>query len=72
MTELATLLWDYNHDREALAVVEAGRKAMARPRLLAFEAGVLRENLRDLEGAVREYLDLRETERVFGPLGAAA
>jgi len=56
VAELATLLWDYNHDREALAVVEAGRKAMDRPRFYAFETGVLRENLHDLDGAVKEYL----------------
>jgi hypothetical protein len=54
--ELATLLWDYNHDREALAVVEAGRKRLGRPRFFAFETGVLRENLHDLNGAVQEYL----------------
>jgi len=62
VSELATLLWDYGHDREALEVLEAGRKAMGRPRFLAFEAGVLRENLRDLEGAVREYLDVSRSE----------
>jgi hypothetical protein len=54
--ELATLLWDYGYMREALDVVEQGRKRLARPRLLAFEAGVLREELRDIDGAVREYL----------------
>jgi hypothetical protein len=57
VADLATLLWDYGHDREALEVVEAGRKAMGKPRFYPFEAGVLRENLRDLDGAVREYLD---------------
>ena len=57
VAELATLLWDYGHDREALAVVEAGRKRLNRPRYFAFETGVLRENLHDLDGAVREYLD---------------
>jgi hypothetical protein len=62
VAELATLLWDYGHDPEALAVVEAGRKAMDRPRFYAFETGVLRENLRDLEGAVREYLDAARPE----------
>lgn len=54
--ELATLLWDYGYMREALDVVEQGRQRLARPRLLAFEAGVLREELRDIDGAVREYL----------------
>ena len=59
---LSTLLWDYGHDREALAALEAGRAALGRPRFNAFEAGVLRENLRDLEGAVREYLDAARPE----------
>ncbi|BDU74199.1 hypothetical protein [Mesoterricola silvestris] len=62
ISELATLLWDYNHDREALDVVEAGRKALGRPRFYAFETGVLRENLKDLDGAVREYLDATRPE----------
>jgi hypothetical protein len=56
ISELATLLWDYNHDREALNVIEEGRKRVDMPRLLAFEAGVLRENLRDVNGAMSEYL----------------
>ncbi|MFN8011336.1 MAG: hypothetical protein U0P81_08020 [Holophagaceae bacterium] len=62
VAELATLLWDYNHDREALAVVEEGRKALGRPRFFAFETGVLRENVRDLDGAIREYLDALRPE----------
>jgi hypothetical protein len=57
ISRVATLLWDYNHDREALKVVEEGRKRLNRPRFFAFETGVLRENVKDLEGAVREYLD---------------
>ncbi len=63
--ELATLFWDYEHMAEALEIVEDGRKRLERPRLLAFEAGVLREELRDLDGAVREYLaalDVRDAE----------
>jgi predicted Zn-dependent protease len=55
--ELATLLWDYGHMREALAVVEDGRRRVGRPHLLAFEAGVLREEVRDVDGAVAEYLN---------------
>ncbi|HET8714562.1 MAG TPA: hypothetical protein VFM16_01975, partial [Holophagaceae bacterium] len=62
VAELATLLWDYNHDREALDVVEQGRKALGRPRFFAFETGVLRENVHDLDGAIREYLDALEPE----------
>ncbi len=56
ISELATLLWDYNHDREALTVVEEGRKRIGQPHYFAFETGVLRENLKDLDGAVQEYL----------------
>jgi hypothetical protein len=56
LSELATLLWDYGHMGEALAVLEDGRRAMDRPRFMAFEAGVLREEVRDIDGAVREYL----------------
>ncbi|HXC17007.1 MAG TPA: hypothetical protein VNV60_06150 [Holophagaceae bacterium] len=62
VSELATLLWDYNHDQEALAVVEQGRRLMARPRFFAFETGVLRENVKDINGAIREYLDALEPE----------
>jgi hypothetical protein len=55
--EAATLLWDYGHVREALDTIEAGRKDLNRPRMLAFEAGVLREGGKDVEGAIREYLE---------------
>lgn len=55
--EAATLLWDYGHMKEALDTIEAGRKALDRPTLLAFEAGVLREEVKDIDGAIREYLD---------------
>jgi hypothetical protein len=66
ISDLATLLWDYNHDREALTVVEEGRKRLGRPRFFAFETGVLRENVKDLEGAVREYLDALRPEDGHG------
>lgn len=66
IAELSTLLWDYNHDAEALAVVEAGRKRLGRPRFFAFETGVLRENLKDLPGAVREYLEAVRPEQGDG------
>lgn len=62
VSELATLLWDYNHDREALSVVEQGRKAMGRPRFFAFETGVLREKVKDIQGAIAEYLAALEPE----------
>jgi hypothetical protein len=55
--ETATLLWDYGHMREALDTIEAGRTRVGRPRMLAFEAGVLREEVKDVDGAIREYLD---------------
>jgi hypothetical protein len=66
ISEWATLLWDYHHDKEALAVVEEGRQRLNRPKFFAFETGVLRENLRDLEGAVREYLDALRPEEATG------
>jgi hypothetical protein len=56
ISDLATLLWDYNHDRDALNVIEEGRKRIDMPRFLAFEAGVLQENLQDIDGAMSEYL----------------
>lgn len=55
--EIATAFWDYGRMGEALEVIEAARKRLDRPRLHAFEAGVLREEARDLPGALREYLD---------------
>ncbi len=55
--ETATLLWDYGHMKEALDTIETGRTRLQRPRMLAFEAGVLREAVKDLDGAIREYLD---------------
>jgi predicted Zn-dependent protease len=62
ISELATLLWDYGEMAEALTVVEEGRRRLGRPRLLAFEAGVLREEVRDLRGAIREYLEALRPE----------
>ena len=55
--EAATLLWDYGHVKEALDTIETGRRELNRPHMLAFEAGVLREGLKDVDGAIREYLD---------------
>ncbi|MEO8359038.1 MAG: hypothetical protein ABI672_03325 [Vicinamibacteria bacterium] len=56
ISETATLLWDYGHMKEALDTIEAGRVRANQPRMLAFEAGVLREEVRDIDGAIREYL----------------
>ena len=53
---VATLLWDYGEMDDALATIEDARKRLGRPALLAFEAGVLREEKKDVEGALREYL----------------
>ena len=50
------MLWDYGHSKEALAALEDARQRLGRPTLHAFEAGVLREEQRDVDGAVREYL----------------
>ncbi len=66
VAEWATLLWDYHHDKEALAVVEEGRQRLNRPKFFAFETGVLRENLKDLDGAVREYLSALRPEEASG------
>lgn len=55
--ETAALLWDYGHMKEALDTIETGRRTLGRPRMLAFEAGVLREEVRDIDGAIREYLE---------------
>ena len=54
--ELATVLWDYGETGDALATIEDARRRLGRPTLLAFEAGVLHEEKRDVDGAVREYL----------------
>ena len=56
ISALATLLWDYGHMAEALATVEDGRRRIGRPRYFAFETGVLREEVKDIHGAVDEYL----------------
>ena len=54
--ETATAFWDYGRFAEAWQVLEAGRKRIGRPTLHAFEAGVLKEELRDRDGAIDEYV----------------
>jgi len=54
--EVATAFWDYGRFAEAWQVLEEGRKRVGRPTLHAFEAGVLKEELRDRDGAVSEYV----------------
>jgi hypothetical protein len=63
ISELATLLWDYEHMAEALAAVEEGRRRIGRPRFFAFETGVLREEVKDVDAAVDEYLAALWPER---------
>ncbi|MBP7675898.1 MAG: hypothetical protein KBB14_06205 [Thermoanaerobaculia bacterium] len=54
--EVATAFWDYGRFAEAWQVLDEGRKRLDRPALHAFEAGVLKEELRDRDGALAEYL----------------
>lgn len=54
--ETATVFWDYGRFAEALEVLTSGRARLGRPALHAFEAGVLREELRDRDGAISEYV----------------
>jgi len=54
--ETATAFWDYGRFAEALEVVSSGRSRLGRPALHAFEAGVLKEELRDRDGAISEYV----------------
>ena len=54
--EVASMFWDYGRFEEASQVIAEGRHALDRPHLHAFEAGVLREETKDLQGALEEYL----------------
>ena len=54
--ETATAFWDYGRFAESWQVLDEGRKRIGRPTLHAFEAGVLREELRDRDGAITEYV----------------
>lgn len=54
--ETATAFWDYGRFGEALAVLSEGRMRLGKPALHAFEAGVLKEELRDRDGAISEYV----------------
>lgn len=54
--ETATAFWDYGRFGEALEVLSAGRTRLGKPALHAFEAGVLKEELRDRDGAISEYV----------------
>lgn len=54
--ETATAFWDYGRFAEAWQVLEEGRRRVGKPTLHAFEAGVLKEELRDREGAITEYV----------------
>ncbi|MBK8594866.1 MAG: hypothetical protein IPN83_04630 [Holophagales bacterium] len=54
--ETATAFWDYGRFGEALEVLSEGRTRLGQPALHAFEAGVLKEELRDRDGAISEYV----------------
>lgn len=54
--EVATTFWDYGRMKEALQTMERGRSLLKRPRMFAFESGVLKEETRDLPGSLDEYL----------------
>jgi hypothetical protein len=54
--ETATAFWDYGRFREALDVLSDGRTRLGQSTLHAFEAGVLKEELRDRDGAISEYV----------------
>ncbi len=54
--ETATAFWDYGRFGEALAVLSEGRARIGKATLHAFEAGVLKEELRDRDGAISEYV----------------
>ncbi len=54
--DVASAFWDYGRPKEALEVLTDGRARLGRPRLDAFEAGVLHEDLKDRDGAIDEYV----------------
>ena len=54
--ETATAFWDYGRFAESWQVLDEGRKRIGKPALHAFEAGVLKEELRDRDGAISEYV----------------
>lgn len=54
--EVASTFWDYGRFEEASQIIADGRRVLGRPHLHAFEAGVLKEETKDLPGAVEEYL----------------
>lgn len=55
ISSAATLLWDYGRPGDALEVIRRGRERTRKPHLLAFEAGVLDEELRNGDAALDEY-----------------
>ncbi len=54
--EVASTFWDYGRFEEASGVIAEGRRTLGLPHLHAFEAGVLKEETKDLPGALQEYL----------------
>ncbi len=55
--EVSTIYWDYGRLDESLKTLEDGRKRLNRPKMHSFEAGVLREELKDINRAITEYLN---------------
>jgi cellulose synthase operon protein C len=54
--EAATVFWDYYLYDDALALLEEGRVRLGRRTLFSYEVGAIAEGRRDLDGAIREYL----------------
>ncbi|BDC52224.1 hypothetical protein F183_A45390 [Bryobacterales bacterium F-183] len=54
--EAATLYWDYFRFDDALRTIEEGRKRLKDPAMGAYEAGAIRENQRDYNRAIEEYV----------------
>jgi hypothetical protein len=61
--DLATVYWDYGRTDEAEKVIRDGRTRIGKPSLHAFEAGVLREEKKDIDGALTEYLSAMDGDR---------
>ncbi len=53
--EAATIFWDYYRYDDALRLIDQARQRRGQPSLYAYEAGAIRENQRDFDGAIAEY-----------------
>ncbi len=54
--EAATIFWDYYRYDDALRLIDQARQRLGRPALYAYEAAAIRENQRDYDGAIVEYV----------------